>query len=112
MLLFNRLGTVLLLSAIAFAGCEDRRVFKYTIQGNSMEPVLKRGQTVMVVPYVKAPSVGDIVMVNNPDYGFPVAHRLEIIDGAMIQTKGDANKLYDRPLPKSAIIGQVFPIEQ
>ena len=108
----SRLGIVMALGALAFGGCSDsdKAAMKYTVQSRSMEPTIRVGQNVMVVPYSSKPKEGDIVLIKHPDYAEPVIHRLALIDGAMIQTKGDANKLYDRPLPASAIIGQAFPL--
>lgn len=106
----SRLGTVLALAALSLGACSDERPMKYTVQSRSMEPTLHVGQTVLVVPYSAAPRVGDIVLIEHPEHSAPVIHRLAIIDGTMVQTKGDANRLYDRPLPASAILGQAFPL--
>lgn len=94
------------------SGCSDEHSMRYRVASRSMEPTLKLGEIVISVPYSADPKVGDIVLIEHPDYSAPLIHRIGLIDGAYIQTKGDANKLYDKAVHKSAIIGQVFKIEE
>jgi len=101
--------TLLLLLALACAGCsDDSRTMHYRVATRSMEPTLTVGDKVLVVAYSKEPKVGDVVLVDHPDYGTPIVHRIAIMDGPYIQTKGDANKLYDKAVLRSAVIGQAF----
>lgn len=104
-----RLILLLPLLALALAGCSDEsRCVHHEVKTRSMEPTLTVGDRVMVLPYSHEPQIGDIVLLNHPDYGTPVVHCIAIMDGPYIQTKGDASRLYDRAVKRDAIIGQAF----
>lgn len=103
----SRLAIVLSLSALAY-GCSDERPMHYRVISRSMEPEFVIGDKVLVVPYSDIPKVGDVVLLEHPDYNMPLLHRVVIVDGNTIQTKGDANVIYDKAVHRSAIIGQAF----
>jgi signal peptidase I len=88
----------------------------FVILSGSMEPTVRTGSVVFIVPqpiYI----VGDIVtFAQNGDRNFPVTHRIYKIDDQGIYysdgiytTKGDANKTPDmEPLTPNNIIGKVW----
>lgn len=78
------------------------------ITSNSMWPVLKRGDLILITKVeLSQMKPGDIIAWKNND-GF-VIHRLKKIDFAkkIIITRGDANNVDDEPILFSKIIGKV-----
>ncbi len=58
-----------------------------------MEPLLKEGDTLQVLPYAKRKvRRGDVILYACPSRDCNIVHRVEHIDGWGIRTKGDNNR--------------------
>lgn len=81
------------------------------ITSNSMWPVLKRGDLVLIKKINLAQIQPEDIIVWKNQAGF-VIHRIKEIDRVkkMVITKGDANNLNDKPVSFKEIIGQVIMI--
>jgi signal peptidase I len=82
-------------------------VFNYT--GPSMNPTLKAGDILRVVPYRDRPiRVGDVVVFRCPGKSHIIVHRVSAVGVNCFQTRGDANRRVDPwGLKPGDIIGQV-----
>lgn len=76
-----------------------------TVESNSMQPALSRGD-LLVVGQETEPAVGDIVVYQDPSIGL-VVHRVVALDGDLVTTQGDANNTADVPFDRSRIVGHV-----
>lgn len=84
------------------------------IKGNSMQPILKEGDLVVVQPS-KFYFFGDLVLFFDC-YGKILCHRLlgiSIEEGKFLfHLKGDASPKKDSPILKSKIIGKIVEIKR
>lgn len=80
------------------------------ITSQSMYPELKRGDLLLLegVAELSDLRVGDILAFESED-GFAI-HRIVIIDGEEIITKGDANLITDKPIGFDQVIGRALTI--
>ena len=67
-----------------------------TVESNSMQPALSRGD-LLVVGQETEPAVGDIVVYQDPSIG-------------LVTTQGDANNTADVPFDRSRIVGHVVAV--
>lgn len=79
-----------------------------TVESNSMQPALSRGD-LLVVGQETEPAVGDIVVYQDPSIGL-VVHRVVALDGDLVTTQGDANNTADVPFDRSRIVGRVLAV--
>ena len=79
-----------------------------TVESNSMQPALSRGD-LLVVGQEAEPAVGDIVVYQDPSIGL-VVHRVVALDGDLVTTQGDANNTVDVPFDRSRIVGHVVAV--
>lgn len=79
-----------------------------TVESNSMQPALSRGD-LLVVGQETEPAVGDIVVYQDPSIGL-VVHRVVALDGDLVTTQGDANNTADVPFDRSRIVGRVVAV--
>jgi len=84
--------------------------FRFKICGNSMRPLIKDGDYLIVNP-VNHLKLGDIVLFISADDRL-VVHRISKIKDNFIITKGDAYCGYDCPIKREAVLGRVVMIER
>lgn len=77
----------------------------YRIASGSMEPNLKVGDFIIIKKQNEY-DTGDIVTYVDKENYF-VTHRITMMNGDEITTKGDANNTIDAPITKQQIIGKV-----
>jgi len=77
--------------------------------GPSMNPTLRSGDGLQIIPYNgKKIRSGDVIVFNSPEDGRKITHRVVSINSAGIKTRGDNNKNIDPWLLSSEkIIGRV-----
>jgi signal peptidase I len=64
--------------------------------GASMNPSLKGGDGLTIIPYENGKiSIGDVIVFRHPDGSYYVAHRVVSVDSRTIKTKGDNNSQID-----------------
>jgi len=79
----------------------------FRIDGRSMYPILKNEDYVIVSRDIKNINLTDKIVMFNSGNAL-VTHRLVKDEGEMVLTKGDANGLFDKWIPKSDIYGIVI----
>lgn len=77
------------------------------VLSNSMNPVMERGEYVIVDTQALEYNVGDIVAFRYTASANISVHRITAIEGNTYTTKGDANVVEDAPITSSQIIGLV-----
>lgn len=98
---------VYLLNANTVVGNRLPMPFGYgaaVVLSGSMEPTLSTGDLI-IVNHAGQLSVGDIVVYQDGD--ILVVHRIIVIDGETVTTKGDANSIADEPVSISEVKGRV-----
>lgn len=88
--------------------CQTKSILGHSfavVVGNSMYPNLKNGDF-LVVKNNQEVEVGDVVCFFD-DEDRRIVHRVINIDDNKITTKGDFNKVNDKPINKTQIIGKV-----
>lgn len=80
---------------------------RMTVNGSSMLPFIRDGETVELVPPSPSPLAGDIVLVEIAEALY-VVHRIIQIEGDMIFLRGDAQKDREGPFPYQAVLGRVI----
>lgn len=84
------------------------------IEGHSMRPLLRAGDSVLVVHSREGIRRGDVVVFR--DKGRQVAHRvLRIVNGdagSVLSTRGDSVRRSDAPVPAQKIVGRVVAIRR
>ena len=82
--------------------------------GPSMNPTLKTGDGMIVVPYEdKKIRKGDVVVFRHPENDHHVVHRVVSLNSQKVKTKGDNNKLVDTwELISDDIIGRVVFVKR
>jgi hypothetical protein len=80
-----------------------------TYIGSSMNPVLKSGDRLVIIPYGdRQIRRGDVVICNSPDDGSKVIHRVISTDSGEIETRGDNSTGADSwVLSPDQIVGRV-----
>ena len=78
--------------------------------GPSMNPTLKSGDGINVIPYGKKKiRIGDVIVFPSPTGDHNVIHRVVSVDSQGIRTRGDNNSNIDPwTLSQDGIIGHVF----
>ncbi len=78
--------------------------------GPSMNPTLKSGDSIKVIPYGKRKiRIGDVIVFPSPKGFHNVVHRVISVDSQGIRTRGDNNSNIDPwTLSHDGIIGHVF----
>lgn len=83
-------------------------------QGSSMFPVIKNGDKIIVCAEIDSIKENDIIVFfdsNSSGNISLVAHRvIRIVDDKFVITKGDNNRVADRPIRKKCVIGKVISI--
>lgn len=80
----------------------------YSVQSDSMRPVIAKGDAVVVIRPAARPSAGQVVTYRDPaKAGLMVSHRLVANNDTTIITKGDANVTSDQPVPYESVVGTV-----
>jgi signal peptidase I len=82
--------------------------------GPSMNPILKSGDLLQVIPYDgKKARRGDVIVFHSPENGRKITHRVISIDSKGIKTKGDNNKHIDSwVLNHENIIGRIVYLQR
>lgn len=80
----------------------------YRVTTGSMSPAYPVGSAVFIQP-ATAYRIGDVVLIDRPEFSRPVLHRIVAIDASTVTTKGDANAEADAPISISCIVGRVYP---
>ena len=82
------------------------------ISSQSMYPALKRGDMVLMEAVDKPEDleVGDIISFENEDDNHLLIHRIVMIDGDEITTKGDARLDEDPPIDFGQVIGRAVTV--
>ncbi len=78
-----------------------------TVNSSSMSPAISKGDA-LIIQSVNNPKivVGDLVTFKLEDKsGTIVTHRLTRVSSRFLLTKGDANKLPDKPIQRTQIVG-------
>ena len=78
----------------------------YRVASGSMEPYLKIGDFIIIKKQNKY-DTGDIVTYD-VNHEYVVTHRIVLLNGNEIITKGDANNTNDKPIVEQQIIGKVI----
>ena len=74
-----------------------------------MDPVLKTGDILEIIPYNELPRKGDIVVFHSPPDNTKIVHRIISITGDKIFTKGDNNRNRDTSvISQQNILGRVI----
>ncbi len=78
-------------------------------KGPSMNPTLKAGDGLYVIPYGDNPiDTGDVVVFRHPEEKYKIVHRVVAVDPQGLRTRGDNNKGLDSwVLRPEEIIGRV-----
>ena len=86
---------------------EAKIVLDYT--GPSMNPTLRAGDGMTVIPYGDSrPRVGDVVVFHSPERDYHIVHRVLSVDSQGIKTVGDNNDSVDPwMLTPDDIVGRV-----
>jgi signal peptidase I len=78
------------------------------LTGNSMNPFLRSGDLLELMPLSREPSRGDVIYFRSPDNGRMVVHRIVGITAGGAKTRGDNNAEDDpTPVPLDAIEGRI-----
>ena len=88
--------------------CQTKTILNHSfaiVVGNSMYPSLKDGDF-LVVNNTTNCEIGDVICFFDKE-NRRIVHRVIEIDGEKITTKGDFNKVNDKPINKTQIIGKV-----
>jgi hypothetical protein len=99
------------------SGNQDLEPYKLKIISNSMFPMLRSGDVVIVKPRKPGESMqrGDIIVFRQfdaDDSGLPLTHRLIGRSSAGWLTKGDFRLLPDVPLEPQALLGKVIAYQR
>jgi signal peptidase len=70
-------------------------IFFSVVASDSMNPVLKKGDLILMQNIFVKPEKGDIITLKVPDMRLPVMHRVVSISDSGLRTKGDANPTED-----------------
>ena len=85
----------------------EGRILRFKLYGNSMSPTFRSGQ---VLKFKKIPTnqykKGDVILYKSGNT--IVAHRIIIINGDEVTTKGDSGTIPDEPIRIDDIIGKVI----
>jgi signal peptidase I len=82
------------------------------VTGRSMEPFLASGDVLTIEPLGTARiRVGDVVLFRRAGSAAHAVHRVVRVFGG-IQTRGDAFRLADEPVPDSEVLGRVRLVEK
>ena len=82
---------------------------RFQARGDSMHPFIREGDVLHVEPGQEV-RLGDVVLVQ-VDRGL-TAHRVVVLDGARIVTRGDNAGAPDSPLPRARVLGVVAAVER
>ncbi len=93
------------LSDLMLSELEKGKKVKFCTKGTSMSPLLISGRDSVVLKKAKEFKKNDIVLFKNND-GKYILHRIKIINGEQIITKGDAVLECDAPITKENIIAK------
>lgn len=88
---------------------EKKELDTVTYIGSSMNPILKSGDRLVIIPYGdRRIRRGDVIICNSPDDGSKVIHRIISRDSGKIKTRGDNSTRADSwVLSPDQIIGRV-----
>lgn len=78
---------------------------KAVVLSGSMRPILRTGDIVTIDITKKRPKSGDVVVFVKQN--MQVVHRVLYVHNGMVQTKGDASKGWDLPIPLDDVVGIV-----
>lgn len=93
------------LAAIATLWKRERRAFTASFGGVSMLPTIAPGAPIEIVCGDEA-EPGDVILFLHR--GQVVVHRLLLMRGAMMLTRGDANPIPDLPVERDALVGRAI----
>ncbi len=86
-----------------------KAVFFTAVASGSMYPTFNKDDLVLMQNIDRRFNVGDIVMFERPDLGYPVSHRINLIIDQGIRTAGDATGQIDYwEIKKEDIIGKAI----
>jgi len=106
---------LLALWAVSFAallyGCATAPIARsvggtYVVEGSSMEPAFRAGDTVTTAEYIGKLAVGDVVLVDL-GVGRPVIHRIVATSRHHITTRGDATGANDITVARGYIVARI-----
>ncbi|MCX9082449.1 MAG: signal peptidase I [Candidatus Methanoperedens sp.] len=86
-------------------------IFFTVVISDSMNPMIQKGDMVLMQKIFIKPEIGDIITFEVPNVELPVTHRIISISGNEIMTRGDANPNEDSwRITKSNILGEIVVI--
>jgi signal peptidase len=88
------------------AALERGRRVRLTVNGSSMLPFIRDGDTVELEPLHSAPQLGDVVLAERTD-GRHVVHRVVRVRGDTFFLRGDAQLFREGPFASSAALSRV-----
>ena len=77
-------------------------------EGQSMHPTIRHADVVLLSPLRRAVRRGDIVLV--PWGHALMLHRVDVIDGEQVRTRGDARDSRDPPTTRGDVLGRAIAV--
>ena len=85
---------------------------KIPLHGSSMKPLIRPERDIVtIMPLIRAPMIGDIVLFRRID-GKNIVHRVYKISSDWIQTWGDNCRNADAPIKRNDIYGIIVSVEK
>lgn len=108
--LSNALIVVVLAVFIAFI-LNAKIIFFTLVISDSMNPLIEKGDIVLMHKIYAKPEIGDIINFKAPDIDLPVTHRIISISGNQMRTRGDSNPNEDPwMITNASIIGKIVTV--
>ena len=101
------LAVVILIAFILYI----KIIFFTVVISDSMNPLIEKGDLVLMQKIYVKPEVGDIINFKVPDIELPVTHRIISISGNDMRTRGDSNPNEDPwRLTNASILGKIVTV--
>jgi hypothetical protein len=88
----------------------ERSALWVRVTGKSMNPIVREGDAVLLVPPFPSPRRGEVVFIDSQTG--PLLHRVAAITGGMILTRGDACGTDDPPHPVHSCIAHAAAVRR
>lgn len=86
-------------------------IFFTIVISDSMNPLIEKGDLVLMQKIYVEPEIGDIINFKVPDVDLPVTHRIISISGNEIRTRGDSNPNEDTwRITNANILGKIVTL--